>query len=1339
MISAGFKTACGNSQYYFERISPESGFAFDAVYAVSEDCNGFIWFGCNNGLYYNNTVEIKKVNLLKSDHNVSQSLRITDVLHDDNCRLWVCADEGLFRRNQTDNTFDKIVLYSKDSIYNSNKFLKRIVQFDKDKYIVMIQFDVFYFDINDGVLNEIKINWPGNTTISNVELDDRGNIFIGTIDGKIFTSTHPNKTFELFYNSDQNKPFRTICDDNNKYYIGFDGAGVDVVNSVGDRLYMINSEQKGSFFLPNDRVRKIIKTDEGEIWVGTYQGIVVLKESENTVITNNRYNGLPNKSIYALHKGKNGGIWIGTWAGGIAYYHKNIYRFNHIAKVPDENEIRSVISSFVEDDNDLIWVGSEQSGVSIYNTDKPGFINVHTDVLNRIPKRVKSMIKINNDKIYIGTFLKGIWSYDLRDNTIQRISKNTILDRSIISTMAGNEKELWVGPRGLRHSLLRYDLESKEISSFNLPSRFREMTWVLVWHLMYDSSFRLWVCTDEGVFFKNKNDKDFQKCSLSDSVYDLNETMIYTIYEDHDEMLWIGTKGKGVFIYNPVDKSLSHLDSSRDVIDVDVFGITEDDDNNIWFSTDNGIFQYHRNKGVISRYTEEDGLPGNQFAPNSIFKSSDNELFFGSSNGFSYINPKTISHNSIEPNVYLTKLLINNVPLRKVNNINANSFILDKMTDVKLKHHQNSLTFGVTTNNFIKPHKNKFKYRLVNYNDDWIEVNNGQNIAYTKIPPGNYTLEVMGTNNDGLWSKTPLKLSIEINYPLWMRWYSLLFYIVVIQVIAYFAVKEALTRFKLKKQFIAERYKNDAQEHIYEEKNKFFTNISHELRTPLTLVISPLENLIKKFKYDDNTLQQLMTIKRNSSRLLRLTNQILDYRLLEVKKLKANLKQSDIIEICNEVIQCFDIQVREKQVNLIFSSEFKKLLIPVDKDMIDKVIYNLISNALKFSNEKGQVFLSVESKEGDIDESDKYIRVGKRVSGKRVEIKVRDYGKGIKKDLLPNIFERFSTDPNHGITGTGIGLHMCNEYASLHDGNIMYRSEEGQGAIFILNIPFNENAEYKEKPVIKQVSFENQAASLLSKPEMSVGNKSVVLLTEDNDELRIYLKNYLQYYYKVVTAKNGQQAFEIAKEVIPDVIISDILMPQTDGIELTNMLKNDKEVSHIPIIILTALSEIKYQKESLLKGVESYLTKPVDETLLLAQIENILSKKKMMEKHFSEKTETVNNISNVGMPLIEQAEKIVEENLQNTNFDLSALLELLNVSRSTFHRKIKKETNQSPSEFIRDIRLRYAVKLMKTGSYNIDEIGAYVGFNSTSYFIRTFKNKYGKTPKEYYNQLQINR
>jgi CheY-like chemotaxis protein len=496
---------------------------------------------------------------------------------------------------------------------------------------------------------------------------------------------------------------------------------------------------------------------------------------------------------------------------------------------------------------------------------------------------------------------------------------------------------------------------------------------------------------------------------------------------------------------------------------------------------------------------------------------------------------------------------------------------------------------------------------------------------------------------------------------------------------------------------------------------------------------------MKKFGNDPSTMGHIKIIKRNADRLLHLTNQVLDFRLIELNKIKLKREKEDIVSLCRNAYDCFEYEATEKQINCIFNSSFKSFYLHIDAGKIEKIVYNLLSNALKYSPEKGQIILSIEQKTLDENSYSKINYTGFKFLGNSLEVKVKDNGKGIKKENITQVFDRFFIDHEREETGIGIGLHMCQEYIHLHNGNIMVASEEGNGTVFSVNIPIEHNTEYEKEDMIIQYHFDKIAGSkqeLALNTELSKTNK-LVLYVEDNDELRIYFKDLLSVKYKVLTAKNGQQAFEIASEVLPDLIISDILMPGMDGLELTDNIRKTTKTNHIPVILLTALSDQKYKIESMSKGANTFITKPVDESFLFATIENIFRGQETIKKKIEGLANEKISALNVNDPFIERAKSIVEKNLQIPSFTITEFAAQLSMSRSSLQRKTKTEVNLSPTEFIRDIRLKKAIELMKSGSYNIDEIGLLVGFNSTSYFIRSFKKKYGKTPFAFQSELKV--
>ncbi len=1324
--------------FIFERISPEAGFAFGAINTVIEDEDGLIWFGCNNGLYYYNTVDMTRYNFDPQQNDTPQSNKINKLYKDRNNTLWVCTENGICYFNKLKNSFTRLNL-KETSSYQKYIFASYIIQSSEKEYLVVINNSLFSFNINDLILKAIKIENMGvSSPVSFLEQGDDGRIYVGTNRGEVFISNSSNYDFNFFYRS-KSSPVKTISIINSLFWIGYDTDGVDLVDSAGTLISEFRQEFTGNKHLPSNRVRKIIRRKNGDVWVGTYNGIYVITSTGNKIIRQNTYNRLPHNSIYDLFIDKNDGVWAATWSGGIAYFSDYNFRFEHIQKLTNWLLTpRSVISSFAEDSQGNIWVGSESLGLNEYNLTTRSF-DLNTIKTNETPAlHIKSLACDKKNRLWIGTFDEGLWFMDKTTKKRTLAIGNSTKILNIISSIAPVDSGIWVGTKD---GLIFYNPDKKQIKTYRYDElKIGTISSDKIWTVYIDSKGNLWICTDFGLSVKYKDSEIFKRFFYNENASSLSRNIIYSICEDSNGKIWIGTNGGGIDIYDPEKKTFDKFNLNETINNADIYSIIKDQNNNMWFSTNTGIHVYYAKTNTLKSFDEQDGLQGLQFNPNSAFINSAGNLFWGGSNGFNIIDPMTIEENPIVPDVFLSNFLVNNLRIneQKIKSLNASH--LARIERIELNHNQNSLIFSFAANNFIKSAKNRFKYRLKNYQDEWTETSYGKDVAFTKIPSGKYVLEIFGSNNDGVWSKTPKKVDIRIYPPFWSAWYAWLFYLMVVTVILFLVLKEIIFREQSRKEITSERFKREADERLFAERIKFFTNVSHELRTPLTLIISPLNNLMKRVHYDPTTLDVFKTMKRNADRLLRLTNQMLDFRLLELGRLNIHPENTEIVSLCQNAFNCFDYQITEKEINFIFTSTLKNFFISIDPDMIEKVVYNLLSNAFKYTAENGQVILSIEQKMVTEESYSNFYCTGKKFHGNSIEIKVRDFGKGMEQEILPQIFDRFFVNHTNEEIGTGIGLHICREYINLHNGNILVFSEIGKGSAFIINIPVTDNLPFEKENIIIQPRFEKPSTSnLYGQSGFNPSYQSkVILLAEDNDELRIYMKNYLSNGFKVLTAKNGHQAYEIAFEVVPDLIISDILMPGIDGLELTNRIRNNAKINHIPVILLTALSENNYKIDSMYKGADSFLTKPVDESMLLAQIDNIFANREKIIDKFSgaSSTEEKETNSSSNSTFLQRAENLVLKNLQNNQFDIDQLAKELSISRSSLHRKIKSHTNQSATEFIRDIRLKNAVKLMNDRIYNMDEIAMIVGFNSTSYFNRSFHKKYGKAPKEFHKDLR---
>jgi len=1293
----------------FEQITSNTGITFNAINSVVEDKYGFIWFGSASGLCRYNSSEIERIDFDFTHPDAPRSNVIRYLYKDKTDRLWICTNDGICYLNEETNSFTQVNFKNASNYNTLNTTL--LYQLSDDLFIAIMNGQLFKLNITDLSIKQIVVS-NATTGIASFTSDKEGNIYLAENNGTIYKSDSLLNNFREYYKS-TSRGISILSYIRDQLWIGFLSDGIEVIDNKGKLINIFKEELNNKSHILSNRIRCIKEGPYNDIWVGGSGGISIINSDKNQHIVPKLNNGLPHDGIFDIYRDSNNGIWVATWSGGLAYHHNLNYKFKHIqTNIVDKTLRNSVISSFAEDKKGTIWVGSENHGLYLYNVDK----NLFTKNEDSPLQRIKSIHSDKKGRLWFGTLYEGFW---LKENNNFKEIGNI---QGIFSTICPVLDGIWTGKRGggvffyneKQNTFVNYG--SNRTDSLSTSSG-------LIWNIFEDSKKNIWFCSDNGISVKYKDDRHFTH--FFKETHGLSSNINYTFAEDKNGNIWIGTAGTGIDIYNPETNTFSKFSHNESIKDADVYCILKDLKGNIWFSSNQGIYAYYNDSQILKNFTEEDGLLGQQYHPNSGYVSKDGILFFGAGNGFNVIDPEIVQPNTKESEIFLSKLTVNNQNFNLQKPKFINSKYLPAINRVELNYDQNTIGVAFVSNSFIKNANSKFKYRLKNYIDDWNVSDYNSNISFTKVPPGNYILQIEYVNNDGL-NVAPLKeIAIDINPPFWQSLYAYLLYFLFISTVVIITFREF--RF---------REKSRAEHILFTEKVKFFTNVSHEFRTPLTLIISPINNLIKKYVNDQSTYNNLRIIQRNSDRLLRLTNQILDFRLIELNRVELKREKVDLITLCRNVYDCFEFQINKKEINCIFNSSFKSFELYVDESKIEKVVYNILSNALKYSDDKGQIIFSIEKKTLSEESYKSIFSTGNKYIGEVLEIKIKDNGKGIEKSILNNIFNRFFVDAENTETGTGIGLHICQEYMKLHNGNIMVESEPEKETIFKINIPIESEPSYTKENFILQSHFDKTAETTSEESNANLKLKPVILFAEDNNELRVYYKNLLSNKYKVITAKNGTQAFEIASELIPNLIISDILMPGLDGVSLTEQIRNTPELNHIPVILLTALSDNKIEIESMNKGANTFLTKPVEEDLLFAKIDSLLRITEVVRNKYKEQNGKAPEAERMNQSFIERVEQIVINNLQNQSFGITELASQIGISRSSLQRKIKKTVNMSPSEFIREVRLKKAVGLLKSDEYNIDEIAIIVGFNSTSYFIRSFKKKYEMPPTAFKQNIE---
>ena len=641
-----------NKDYFFEQVSSDVGFSFNAVNSIVEDNYGFVWFGCSNGLYYYNTAQFTKYNFDPQKNDSPPSNIITNLYKDSIGRIWICTDNGICYFNELSNSFIRLHLKESNNYLNSMN-VSSIVQYSNNKYLIVINMQLYFFNMDDLVLQKVKIG-EDTADISYLGRNEDNRIYVGNTSGQVFINTTSISEFRLIYHS-QSGAINTLSYINNSIWVAVENSGIEVVCIDGEFKTRYRKEYSGSKHITNNWVRKIISRENGEIWIGTYEGITVINAEGNHTIKHTPYNGLPHNSIYELYLDRNDCIWLGTWSGGLAYYSDLNYKFPHVIitknNVPISN---SVISSFTEDRNGNILVGSETSGLISFNPDKNIFVDIEPKV-NFPIYRIKSLSTDTNGRHWIGTFQEGLWYMD--GNRLRMVESD--LDRNIISSLLPVENGVWVGTR--LNGLKFYNINNGTVEHFFAnDDKIGSISSNMIWDIIKDSKGNIWICSNFGLTVKYKNASDFERYYTNENANSLSRNFNYTITEDSNGDMWIGTSGGGIDIFNQESKTFNKLRLNAAINNADVYCIINDQQGNMWFSSNQGIYKYDKKTSTLENFSEHDDLLGSRYVPNSGLLDSSGKLFFGGANGFNIIDPTVVVKNHIVPNVYVSNLFINN-------------------------------------------------------------------------------------------------------------------------------------------------------------------------------------------------------------------------------------------------------------------------------------------------------------------------------------------------------------------------------------------------------------------------------------------------------------------------------------------------------------------------------------------------------------------------------------------------------------------------------------------------------------------------------------------------------
>ncbi len=1324
------------SELSFDIFTQEDGLPNNQIQCIYQDSRGWIWIGTSQGLTRFDGYSF--VNYLP-DQSDTASLRgnlIRVIKEDKNGNLLVGAENGGL------NIFNRELERFSHPLKNFSTFSFRDIsvndiEFDNDGNLYIgTDFNILKIDTAgrivtiDARFEDGQESFEGNF-VRNLQFDQNGILWMGTNNGLyIFNpETRLIESFHLPFEENQNRQIWEIYhDDEGMLWVGTYAAGLFLISPEDFAVQKIKLEPMVE---RTETVRSVSKGIFGEFWIGTRGGLYTYSKTRG-VTGFYRHDerdprSISNNSILSIFNDARGETWIGT-RGGLNLLAKSKQVFHHFGALPGDNNYlnSSIIYAFWIDMEGKIWIGTEDGGVNIYNpeTGKYQYLTASEREPNSISQNcIKAFLDDQRGNLWIGTYMGGIDVINLETRKITHYKHEpgkpgTLADNRVWDFCLDQNNEIWVAT-------------SKGVDKFNRQTNLFEhypqlngedqVSWIEP-----DSNGNLWIGTLDEVIVYNPEENAIQRFSEHSR----------SMFEDSRNRIWIATLDKGIALYSQEYGPLKYYDENDGLANNQALCILEDRENNLWISTTNGLSKFNLEEEFFRNYTSKDGLSNNQFCYGAALKTSDGRMLFGSVSGFNMFNPAEVF--SEEPNVpiVLTDLKIFNKSVKVSNE--KNSILKKSISETNhlvLNYDQNMFTVEFAALNFVNSDKNLYSYMLEGFNRSWNEPGTNRSATFTNLNPGDYLLRIKRVVPGIQDSGNELQLKITVLPPFWKtNWFLSLLFVFIIFMI-YTLLKFIVNREKIKNQLVMERANARKLHELDMMKLKFFTNISHEIRTPLTLIVGPLEKIFSNDLSKEEIKENLKLVDRNARNLDKLISQLLDFRKLEAGNLKLELTQADIVEFVKNIVYSFNDLSVEKQVRLSFNTLKKQLFTSFDPDKIEKILNNLLSNAFKFTETGGSISVNL-SLVFDIDDDD---FSSEEKEKQFIEISVRDTGRGIPVNNLNKIFQRFfQSDDEAKDSGTGIGLSLVKELVKLHKGKIFVASKPGKGTKFTFRIPYQEAQFHSEIPAEKDnvkpeiFSYEDEFPNGIKKTD--VLHSKIMLVVEDNADVRHFIKGHFSSAFTIIEARNGEEGWEKALETIPDIIISDVIMPNVNGYEFCERVKNDERTSHIPVLLLTALHSKEHEIKGITTGADDYITKPFDLSILQAKVENMLSIRESLKQKFSRSVmlePTHVEITSPDERFLQKAIKVVEENISDCDLDIESFSEKVGVSRMQLYRKLHALTDMTVKEFIRHIRLKRATQLLVQNKLNISEVAYSVGFKDLSHFRKCFKREYGMSATEY--------
>ena len=1385
-------------------ITAEDGLYQKFIYPIFQDSQGFLWLGTEDGLVRYDGYNFKVFRTDPDDTNSLSHNRVRAIFEDTSGRLWVGTEDGglnLFDRYT--EKFYHIRHNAKNPNSLGSDMVNKICQ-DQNGAIWIatnnglnkLIFNPFRDpedanpNIRNGLLENVDIiryvHDPEN--LSSLNWNEIWDILIdhsGVLWVSMWHGLQKLQSFDLLSsdyvscNEESKSSSNTVSQVVNTYqhheenpYSLIDNGHPCFLESKSRDLWIGTQwgihrfdRSKGHFIrYPFDKEGfqgTLCMTDDhlDNIWVSTYRGVAIFHPETGKFHYYQSLNKLGLYGVFSLYTDRTDNVWIGTNGKGLFKYNLYLTRFSKCPDILDKTFINDFanVRLLYEDSENNLWVAKRK----LYKINR---VNYKVELVTfywRDGKRpyVNSMIEDHNGIIWLAAEGAGIFQYNPQTGRFTQYTHDSGLigdySQFVLEDKSG---QIWAATV---YGLQKWHSNSRSFSqNFILPKNINPT----ITCVFQDKSAIFWIGSTNGLYsFKEETGSSQQYHHITQDSTSLSYNHIYCLHEDPFQpkrYLWIGTAGGGLNRFDKVNEKFIHYTEKHGLPNNTIYGILSDDDSNLWLSTGNGLSKTTLNAQTsqivqLRNYYKSDGLQANEFTKGAYFKNKKGELFFGGTEGFNIFHPSQIKDSPYVAPIVITDFKIRNKSISHREQDSPLRRPITQTKEITLAYNDNTISFDLAALDFTSPQKNRYAYKLENFDKDWIELGSKRTAYYTNLPPGEYLFRAKGTNHDGVWNEEGTTVKIFITPPWWRTWWAYAIYALLVFGTFYGILRFDIKRRQLKHNLELEHIQAKKLQELDRMNSRFFANISHEFRTPITMILGPIEKMLSmkeaiKFKHD------LKLMRKHTNNLLGLINQLLDLSKLESGKMQLQASFGNIVQYLKGVTMSFDSLAECKQICLRFKAKNKNMEMYFDRNKIEKIFINLLSNALKFTPEGGAVMVVVEPPVSHLDGEHppkSPLEGGLRgvlSNAEFVQLTVSDTGIGIPQDRLPFIFDRFYQVDDSSIRehqGTGIGLALVKELVELHHGSIQVESVKNKGTTFTIHLPMGKDHLKPEEivetpsvvaksstPVLNETDADITKDASLPKAESLGIADTIILVIEDNADVRTFIREQLAATYQVIEAGDGEQGIRKAMATIPDLVISDVMMPKKDGYQVCHALKTDEKTSHIPVILLTAKAAAEDKFEGLETGADDYLIKPFDSKELMLRVKNLIEIRRKLRQRFSKITmlkPSEMDVSSTDKIFLQRLLSIVEEHLSEEDFTVEQLCKRIGTSSANLWRKIHGLFNQNPNQFIRSVRLQHARRMLEAHAGNVAEVAYAVGFNNLSYFAKCFRDQFGHSPSFY--------